>query len=58
MTGKSFSPINTEKIPVSHYLALPCYKQLSEHPLMDDFFNGLFLICICQNPNYLLLGMF
>ena len=39
---KSFSVINTAKLAISHYLTFPPYKHLSEHPLIDNFFKGLF----------------
>ena len=39
---KSFSVINTAKLAISHHLSFPPYKHLSEHPLVDNFFKGLF----------------
>ena len=39
---KSLSVINTAKLAISHHLSFPPYKHLSEHPLVDNFFKGLF----------------
>ena len=41
-TGASFSVINTSKISLSHFLHFPPYQKLSDHPIIDKFFNGLF----------------
>ena len=41
---KSFSVINTAKLAISHHLSFPPYKHLSDHPLLDKFFKGLFNI--------------
>ena len=39
---KSLSVVNTAKLAISHHLSFPPYKHLSEHPLVDNFFKGLF----------------
>ena len=40
--NKSYSLIRTARSAISYHIAIPPYKQLSEHPLMNKFFKGLY----------------